>query len=220
MTYAFIINMNRLSLPKQMADYLADVPDIIPVIVDNNSTYPPLLAYYEHCPHKVERMPHNYGNTVLWTAGVLEKYGVSERFILTDPDLVIDNIPKDWLHLLNLGLDKYDFATKAGFSLEIDDLPKDSPISTQVLQWETSAWAYKLDDNFYRASIDTTFALWRKIFQDFPAVRTRRPYTARHSSWYYTRLEDVPEDELYYMRSVGTFNNYWTNRVLKELEGK
>ena len=216
-TLAFIINMNRLDLPRKMADYLADVPEVTPIIVDNASTYPPLLEYYEHCPHKVERLTSNYGNSVLWAAGVLQKYEAYERFILTDPDLILDGIPKDWLHILNLGLDKYSFAHKAGFSLEINDLPQ-NPITQQVLQWETGQWVNKLDNQFFHASIDTTFALWRRIYHDFPSVRTARPYTARHASWYYTKLEDIPEDELYYMRSVGNVNNYWTHRILKEYD--
>jgi hypothetical protein len=215
-TRAFIINLNRLTLPRKMADYLADVEGVEPIIVDNNSNYPPLLEYYEHCPHKVERLTNNYGNTVLWRAGILEKYEETERFIITDPDLILDDIPKDWLHLLNLGLDKYAFATKAGFSLEINNLPN-TPMKKLILEWETSAWVHKLDNNFFNANIDTTFALWRRVFQDFPAVRTNRPYTARHASWYYTKLEDIPPDELYYMRMVGNINNYWTCRIKEQL---
>lgn len=202
--YAFILNWNRVDLPKNMADYLADVEGIIPVIVDNNSTYPKLLEYYEHCPHIVERLQLNYGPS-LYHTGLLEKYGLSvrennRRYIMTDPDLDLSGIPKDFLHILHLGLDRHEFATKAGFSLEIDNIP-DSPMKDRIMAHEKIAWAYKLDDLFYNAKIDTTFALYRTCYEDLPAVRTDRPYTAIHIPWLYTK-DNFPEDELYYFSHI------------------
>jgi hypothetical protein len=44
---ALIINYNRLTLPVTMADWLSK-RNIEPVIVDNNSDYPPLL-------HKIKK---------------------------------------------------------------------------------------------------------------------------------------------------------------------
>lgn len=204
--YAFIINWNRLDLTRNMADWLADIEGIIPVIVDNNSTYPKLLEYYEHCPHKVERLQLNYGIDFEQNK-ILEKYEVTQkRFIVTDPDLDLSGIPKDFLHILHLGLDKYEFACKAGFSLEINDLPNDE-MKKQILAHESMAWSVKLDDMFYNAYIDTTFALWRNNIYDFPAVRTERPYTARHVPWYYTK-EYFPEDEKYYFQHVTGVGSY------------
>lgn len=46
-TIALIINWNRLEYPKNMADWLAENGTVEPIIVDNGSTYPPLLEYYE-----------------------------------------------------------------------------------------------------------------------------------------------------------------------------
>jgi len=201
---AFIINFNRLDLPRNMADYLIDC-DVEPVIVDNNSTYPPLLEYYKTCPHKVERLNSNMGNNAVFLSGVLDKYGLNEsRFIMTDPDLDLFGIPKDFLHILHLGLDRHSFATKAGFSLEINDLP-DTEIKSKVLEWEAGNWSKRLDEYFISAYIDTTFALYRRCFMDFPAVRTVRPYTAKHVPWYYTK-GNIPEDELYYLNECHKLN--------------
>jgi hypothetical protein len=196
-TYAFIINWNRLDLPKKMADYLVDCEGIIPIIVDNGSTYKPLLEYYKNCPHKVELMGSNWGQLVVSYSGLLEKYGITERFIISDPDLDLSGIPKDFLHILHLGLDRHSFAHKAGFSLEINDVP-DSDIKPQILAYESNAWTKKLDEYFYSAYIDTTFCLMRKNYHDFPSIRTDRPYTAKHVPWYYTK-DNLPDDERYYL---------------------
>ena len=214
-TYAFIINYNRLDLPRRMADYLADCSGITPVIVDNNSTYPPLLEYYNTTPHKVERLYSNMGPCAVWTAELPQKYGVDTHYIITDPDLIIDDVPRDFLHLLQTGLDRYPWAKKAGFSLEIDDLP-DTPLNRLVVNHERGAWT-KLDDQFYRAYVDTTFALVRGLIHDLIAIRTAKPYTARHAPWYYTRVEDIPADELYYIKTSHPVGNYWTKRIAESM---
>lgn len=213
-TPVFIINYNRLALPSRMADYLAECEGVYPVIVDNGSTYPPLLEYYETAPHAVKRLEGNWCSTAIWFCGILDEYDIHERFILTDPDLILDNIPKDWLHLFHLGLDKYPWAQKAGFSLEIDDLP-DTQVGRAARAHEANSWSVRLDDQFYRALIDTTFCMVRRI-HDMPAVRTARPYTAKHAPWYYTSKDTIPEDELYYMNTAHPQSNFWSKRIADE----
>lgn len=200
LTPAFIINYNRLTLPRAMADYLASTGTVQPIFVDNCSDYPPLLEYYKTTPHRVFRCKGNMGPTAVWYSGVWEEMNVTGRYIISDSDLDLSGIPKDFLHLLNLGLDRYPWACKAGFSLEINDLPN-TPLKASVLKWETDKWLSPLDKQFYRAYIDTTFCLCRAKVHDFPAVRTMRPYTARHMPWYYTP-ENIPEDELYYIKTT------------------
>ena len=222
MITAFIINYQRLTLPARMADYLAEYEGVTPVIVDNASDYPPLLEYYKTTPHKVVRLNFNFGQLAVYhpASPVFPDSGVlpTERFIVTDPDLLIDHMPGDWLQLLHEGLDKYDFATKAGFSLRTDDLPN-TPIGNAARAHEASAWISPLENGrFYRAYIDTTFSLLRGYNQDFPAVRTGPPYTAIHVPWYYKTLADVPEDELYYMRStLARGSTDWTIRIREAL---
>ncbi len=217
-TLAFIINYQRLTLPAKMADYLAECGMRV-VILDNDSDYPPLLEYYEETPHEVLKLGFNYGSAAPFhpAAGVIEKYNVTERFIVTDPDLKIDHIPRDWPQVLNEGLDKYDFACKAGFSLRINDLPN-TEIGKQARKHEGGYWNLPLGDGrFYNAYIDTTFCLLRKNYHDFPAVRAAPPYDAIHVPWYYTSLDSVPEDELYYMRSPKSRGStYWTGRIADE----
>jgi len=201
--YAFIVNFNRLELPRRMADFIADSPGTIPVIVDNASTYPPLLKYYETCPHKVIRLDRNWGNCVLWhgpgnNQAILNEFGLDGHFIITDPDLDLTGIPKDWLHELEVGLEVDNpRAWKSGFSLKIDDLPPDVH-HQQGMEWSRPIHGGR----FYQASIDTTFCLCRTRKHDFAAIRTGPPYTARHMPWYYQTVEDLPADELYYLKSI------------------
>lgn len=213
----FIINYNRLTLPKNMADYLADCDGVFPVIVDNGSTYEPLLEYYKTCPHKVELMGSNWGQNVIWYCGILEQYGLSktDEYILTDPDFFLNDIPKDFLHVLQTGLDRHQFACKAGFSIEINDIPE-SPLKPLILEWENFNWANKLDEMYYKASIDTTFCLMRARIHDFAAVRTERPYTMKHMQWYYTK-ENIPDDELYYLKTTSGCSTY--SGKLREMFG-
>lgn len=214
-TYCFIINYNRLHYPRRMADYLAEVEGVTPVIVDNCSDYPPLLEYYEETPHIVHRMEHNMGN-ISWLKPTLDEFDLHENFIVTDPDLIIDHIPKDWLPLLYDGLARHSFACKAGFSLEIDDLP-DTQIAREARGREGMEWQYcKGDKRFYHASIDTTFALWRTRLHDFPGLRAARPYTAKHAPWYFTP-GNIPEDELYYLQTTDRNWNWWTTKIREEL---
>ena len=213
--YCFIINYQRLTLPSRMADYLAECNQHV-VILDNDSDYPPLLEYYDSTPHEVLKLGFNFGSVAPWheAAGVLEHYGLDGGYVVTDPDLQIDHIPKDWPQVLQEGLDRHDFATKCGFSLQIDDLPN-TDVGQHARQVEASYWNSPLDGKrFYRAPIDTTFALVRAKIHDFAAVRTGPPYMARHIPWYYTSLDSIPEDELHYIRSTKSRGStYWTSHI-------
>lgn len=218
-TYAFIINYNRLTLPRKMADWLADFNEITPVIVDNCSTYPPLLEYYEKTPHEVYHMDMNHGCQAVHgkkkerPTNVLTHYGVYEHFIITDPDLDLEGIPDDWLRELEIGLSMdQPRSSTCGFGLRIDDLPSGVD-HMQLIEWSHPFCGGR----FYRASIDTTFALWGRWPRDgFSAVRTGAPYLARHVPWYYQTLEDLPPDEVYYLKSIipGQWN--WFSGALKK----
>ena len=212
----FIVNYNRINYPKAMCEYLSDNDTgCEPIIIDNNSDYQPLLEWYDKCQFKIERMHTNYGNCVLWTSGILNKYNLQGNYILTDPDLDLSGIPKDFLHILQTGLDRYSWADKCGFSLRIDDLP-DRPLSSDIKGIEIRYWDNKLDEMYIKAPIDTTFSLFRTRMHSFDCIRTNVPYCARHLNWYHTK-ENIPEDELYYLNSISTNFNHWSSQLKKIL---
>lgn len=198
-----IINYNRLTLLKYTADWCA-VHGLEPIILDNKSDYPQLLEYYTHTPYRVLRLPANYGHTVIWNRPVLQELNIKEDFILTDPDLDFTGIPDDFLKVMQEGLIKYPQYSKCGFSLEINDLPNDEEGNFIKNGPERPYWEKPLDDLYFEANTDTTFALYRYPLGPYghSAIRTNRPYTVRHRPWYYRSLQLLPEDEKYYYQTA------------------
>jgi len=212
---ALIINFNRLTLTVNTADWCAG-HGIEPIIIDNSSNYIPLLDYYNYTPYRVLRLSKNYGHKVLWDYPVLQKLGIKERFIYTDPDLDYTGIPDDFLKILNEGLDKYP-VSKCGFSLEINDLPDDAEGNFIKNGPEAPYWQKPLDDMYFDALTDTTFAMYRYPLGAFSysAVRTNRPYTARHIPWYYRDYESLPDDEKYYQKTADREISSTIKRLVK-----
>jgi hypothetical protein len=187
-----------------MADWCA-ARGCDPVFIDNDSDYPPLLEYYKKCRYGVIRLDINYGHTVLWDQRELLKSLVgNDRYIVTDPDLDLTGVPDDFLQVLNEGLNKYPEYDKCALSLEINDLPDSTEGNLVRNKFEPKYWKNPLDDKYYHADTDTTFALYREGIKHYShsAIRTARPYTAKHVPWYYTDFNSLPEDEQYYFRTA------------------
>ena len=70
----FIISYNRLSYVEQMICWLEKSGYTNIHVIDNASTYPPLLEYYKTLTYKVHFMKENYGHMVFWKCGEFEKY--------------------------------------------------------------------------------------------------------------------------------------------------
>ena len=214
---AFIINYNRLTLPAKMAEFLSKNKNVDVYIIDNASTYEPLLEWYKTCPYKVIHMDGNHGHTVFWKKGLYTQYVKEGNYILTDSDLDLSTIPDNWLEVLEEGLKKYPYA-KVGFSLETNDLP-DTPFKNEIQAWESQFWppkARQLDEMFIEAHVDTTFSLHRTNEHGvYSSLRTNRPYTAKHVPWYYTDFDQLPEDEQYYFNTLKT-STLWSRQFNKK----
>jgi hypothetical protein len=169
----------------------------------------------------------NEGNCVVWGKNngidLFKEYDCTNGYIVTDSDLDLSRIPKDFLRVLRAGLDRLgDRATKIGFSLEINDLPN-TPIGKEARGWEQMNWVER-SPGYCQAPVDTTFALYRwlphnpSLAHDFDkSWRAQRPYTARHMPWYYTK-ETIPEDELYYLRSITRNFTHYSN-LMRQMIG-
>ena len=213
----FIINYNRLEYTRNMANW-AISNGLIPVILDNGSDYEPLLKYYEITPIKVIRFNSNHGHKVLWKFPVLfEVMGVNGEYLVTDPDLDLSKVPSDFLTVMRKGLKKYPQFHKCGLSLEISDLP-DTVIGKQAKEWEQQWWTKPLDDLYFDAGVDTTFALYNsRIFTIDNSLRINRPYTAKHLPWYYTNLDRIPADERNYLFTANS-SSYWNQRIMNQTD--
>jgi hypothetical protein len=192
-----VINcFNRLSPLWLLVNWLEHAGHENIVLLDNASTFEPLLAYYEITPHTVVRLKENLGCRALWKADLAP---AKEWFVLTDPDVVpVDDCPQDVLaHFKNL-LDRHPTYQKAGFGLYLDDVPAHCP----HLGHERALMSREIEPGVFESAIDTTFALYRPgATFDYRALRTGMPYMARHLSpaWYGGELTD--EDRFYLRES-------------------
>jgi hypothetical protein len=192
-----------------MAEFLSDTGCEV-ILVDNASTYPPLLEWYESCPFKVYRLKENRGHMAVWDAGIINEFS-DQYYAVTDPDLELSGVPRDYLDVLMKGLVGNSEVTKAGLSLRIDDLPANA-FTAQILAKEEKYWLSDRDPNgFYVAGVDTTFAVYdreRQLNERFYwALRAPEPYIARHLPWYLTR-DNLTLEELFYLvraTDVSTF---------------
>lgn len=218
-----INNFNRLDLLQQQIEWLLTLdgnPSII--IVDNQSDYPPLLDFYKKIDHpKVQVVDLKFNSWRLGAAYLAKKLNHFKNVIITDSDLLpYPNTPTDILpHLVKL-MEKYPEYNHIGLSLEIEDLPDDTPMKAKVYRHESQFWSPHtacLNDEVYVAGIDTTFAMYRpdsKILATTPALRTVRPYTLQHVDWYLTP-EEYSEEYQYYLSNCKSFAT-WATQLKKQ----
>ncbi|MBQ7516458.1 MAG: tetratricopeptide repeat protein [Schwartzia sp.] len=200
----FINSYNRLGALQQLVTWLTTAGYRKIFILDNDSTYPPLLGYYRQLDEEkgavqVLRLRKNLGHKSLWQSGLLEIMKINTPYVYTDPDIVpADDCPPDVLaHLLAI-LRKYPFLKKAGLGLKTDDITYPGAAATR--QAEARFYLHEMEDGVYFGALDTTFALYRNVrhYNLYVAARTTGPFLARHLPWYYD-YENLPEDERYYM---------------------
>lgn len=212
-TPIIINNFNRLTFLQNLIDRLVKSGYTNIYIIDNASTYPPLLEYYDKIPYTIFRLKDNIGFLSLWKTGLYKKFK-NQYFVYTDSDVVpCDNCPDDFISYFYELMRRYPRATKVGFSLKIDDLSDTFKNKSKVLEWEAKFWKTSLEKDIYRAAIDTTFALYRPnvkggaYFHDF-MIRTAGLYQAKHLPWY-NDDNNPTEEEAYYVSNART-STHWT----------
>lgn len=214
----FIISYDRLTFLKRTIAALerCGVPNI--KIIDNASTYPPLLEYYKTIPYEVIYVGENLGSRVFWKSPLFARYR-NDFYAVTDSDIELtEDCPADVIENLFSILEKYPFVRKVGVSLKIDDINENNVFSKDVKEWESQFFkapikgAVKGKDAYY-ASVDTTLAVWLPddIAEGIPflrAIRSAPPYEARHLAWY-KAASDLDEEDKYY--SEHRSNGWWDN---------
>lgn len=193
------------------------------ILLDNDSSYPPLLDFYEETPHEVVKLNENLGSRSIWRAGLVPS---DEYWVYTDPDVIpIEPCPPDVLKFLYELLQVH-VHPKAGLGLYLEDLPE----TFLHLRWEQDLVAPRrllgsyqplwraptvggAAVSVYDSLVDTSFALWRPGVQHtLVGLRTGLPYQARHMPWY--RDSDPSEEERYYLDRAmkGPFGSSWAQR--------
>ena len=208
----FVPVRDRVTPLRALVDWLERAGHEEIWLVDNASTYPPLVEYLEASPHHVVRLGRNFGHRAPWLSGTVQRVASGRYFVITDPDIVPDDgCPLDAVDHFRSLLDRYPSIDKVGFGLRIDDLPGTYPLAAAVREWEARFWREEVEPGVFRADIDTTFALYRPLgrrHQEDRALRTGAPYVARHLPWYANPAE-LSEDDLYYRDHADTSIANW-----------
>ena len=215
-------NFNRLISLKTQIDWLLNLPTKVSIVIlDNCSTYRPLLQFYDTLSKsnnvQVIRLVHNYGisKILLFSMG----FRRFDKYVITDSDLIpYDDTPVDLLDKMSFLLDKHIEFNHVGVSIEINDLPKHYPFKKDILKWEQQYWENKFNDEAYIAAIDTTFAMYRKtslVTLQRPAIRLARPYRLKHLDWYIDPA-NLSKEQKYYIRectSISTWNSKLKDKI-------
>ena len=208
-----INNFNQLEYLIPMVDKLSSFDNLSLYILDNNSTYEPLLKWYHSLANtkiQVIKLGRNSGHMAPWSTHLTHRLAREYRspyYIVSDPDLDISLIPEDTIHLMIDVLTQREIF-KVGLSIEIEDLPEHYPLKNEVTHWESPAWSQERKETYknktlYRTGIDTTFAMYNIFYTEAvykhlffeggikfncnfinTSLRLDRPYTARHLPWY------------------------------------
>jgi hypothetical protein len=215
-TPIFIISRDRLEPLLALVEWLEKANCTNIVILDNASTYPPLVKYLDSCKYRVERYKKNWGHLVAQKARLIRQAARAGYYVITDPDIIPKaSCPKDALEYFYRLLNQYPQVVKVGFGLCIDDLPDAYEHKQHVLTWEGQFWENEVSPGVFAAPIDTTFALYRPgvEFSRTPSIRTGEPYVARHLPWY-SVSDALSAEEEYYRGHLRADVSNWNQEKL------
>lgn len=212
-TPIIINNFNRYTMLKDLVGCFEKRGYGNIYIIDNNSTYPPLLEYYNTIPYHVFRLKENLGFMSFKKSGIYKMFR-NKYYVYTDSDIFLpDSCPDDFIEFFFNELKSHKYISKVGNALRIDDLPDCYKFKTQVLEWESKHWENNVGNDRFIARIDTTIALYRPNFMVGSLcpgnhLRIAGKYTAVHRPWYLDS-DNLDEEEKYYIMSAKQ-STFWT----------
>lgn len=230
----YINNRNRLTMTKKLVEWLEKIPYAVPVVIDNDSGYKPLIDWYGFAyQNLLVFLSQNMGPYSFFKPyDIRIRYGrdlyssiyrslfdlAPEWFVYTDPDLLpIEECPLEAIEVFHRLMIEYPDKQKVGFGLKIDDIPDHYPAKAEVIAWEKSLVSKEIrGKTAVEANIDTTFALykksrWSKMDPVGRCLRTTYPYLCRHLPWY-VDPNNLDEEEKFYMANASEAAT-WSNRI-------
>jgi len=207
-----INNRNFLTWPKAMVERIKEYDGVGEIIiVDNDSTYPPLLEWYATNPCRIERLNDNLGMGAPWVSEVVKQLN-GAPYVLTDPDMGLEDTPDDTLLYLFDKLNSLQL-DKVGLGLDWQIVEKKSPYYERLNVYEKSRWSNSpvIDGVYTEVQIDTTFALYNVDHYFIGGGSTTFPYVARHYPWEFSIEEARNSEEfMYYMDNATSASSYKT----------
>jgi len=219
----FILTYDRLTVLKESIqsyrDYIKTAFEII--IIDFGSTYEPTLEYLRSLER--EKIKVHWGERMLRKLDIdrpvqkpvgdyFEDHPAS-NYVVTDPDIALDNVRGNVLEVYSCLLEKFPRTPIVGPMLRIDDIPDYFPNKEGVVNWEiclnsrglrnihSIRYGGKIVRFIGHTRLDTTFrmnragTLWKRSKRAF---RVLPPYGARHLDWYLD-AGNLTQDHKYYM---------------------
>ena len=207
---AVVIGYNQCSFIKNMVQQLEKYTSDI-IIIDNASTYQPLLDYYENdFKFTLLKQKSNYGHNVHLQDRIQKIFG--DIYLLTDPDLQFNpKLPDNFIRQL-VDIANYFQVNKLGFALDIasDDIRTDTIYhGKSIKMWESQFWEVRLSYmpnpslELYRADIDTTLCLINRRYRGFP-IRVAGDFTCFHIPWHKNFQHKLLD---------GEYETYLTNNI-------
>jgi hypothetical protein len=218
-----ILNRDRLYPLINQVDVLKRKGYTNIVIIDNQSTYQPLLDWYSESGLDVffnTITPNSckaFLNLVQLNHPKFKKI-VSDWYVFNDSDIIVEEgVPDDFIEDLIKYAIKYN-KPKVGMSIRIDDIDLNYPLNEWVYGYESKYWTNGILDGdvwLYPHPIDTTFSVHSPgTMPDWSAntLRVGTPYIVRHAPFYYNP-DALPEDELYYLSHMNKASSNWSSKV-------
>ena len=197
-----INNRNRLTSTKNMVEHLLRLnPNEQIIILDNGSTYPPLLEWYKTIKCQINYI-ENHGHLAFWSIGLDKTIG--DYFVYTDSDIELNNyFPTNWKEIMLEKLQKHN-VNKVALALDLKGIPNFYRYKNQVLRNEERWWVNEIEDNVFEADTDTTFFLMKNIFDNcYKSIRlAHNNMICKHLPWY-DDLSNLSEEEKYYLEHLG-----------------
>lgn len=218
----FINCRDRCDTVIELVEWAENLPHVAIYLVDNASTYPPLLHYYRRTLATVLFACENGGPRTPWRF-VRDRLDHQPFYVVTDCDLDLSEVPNDIVSVAAELLLQQTDLVKVGCALSLEGLPADHIASAR----ESVYWADDLKRRpiingrellAYAAPIDTTFAVYRADGPQGsydPALRLAGDYTCRHRPWFYTP-NTLPDDERYYLDNLNPAGLFYSPKLKAE----
>lgn len=209
----FINSRDRLGCLQKLMGWLLREGFSNIYILDNDSSYEPLLRYYiqltEESKAKIILLKKNWGHKAIWDSGILERLNITTPYVYTDSDVV----PEDecnW-HILEAFLDvlkSNPYVLKVGFAIKFSDINKKE--FNKIINNEKMYSTIPIGNSVFFAPVDTTFALYRNV--RFYSVREgirikKNGCELLHLPWYYD-INNPPKDERFYLQRANLSSTY------------
>jgi hypothetical protein len=207
-----IIGFNQLTYIKKMVEQLEKYTTDI-VILDNASTFKPLLDYYDNgYKYTLLKQKSNFGHKVYEKQFIIDVIG--NTYFLTDPDLEFNKeLPATFMDEL-IEISNYYLAEKVGMALEYKSKNIRSNVTAfgkSIVEWEQQYWRLKFyykNYEIYDGALDTTFCLVNKNNKG-SHYRIAGNFLCKHKPWYNGYEKEISKDEFEFYKNTSKCSNYF-----------